>query len=323
MVLARDPRRAHGPSSRSRTAWTSAAYPSSTSRCSSRATRALRATACCAGTIRLMAVPPRPPGGPSAPTLGRERTVRPVRRLPGGRLPAPPTSRRRRARRPRPLLGPVLLVNLAAQVGIVVTGGVVRLTGSGLGCPTWPQCVPGSYTPTVRQAQGGTRTSSSATGCSRSWSVSRPSRSSSSVTAWVLPHGRAPAGSLAFAAVPILGVVAQAVLGGDHRADQPRAGGRRGALPVSMVLVSASTVLLLALTAAGGARRPSVVRGPRRRRRAGRRRRRRPGPRHRCHRLRPALRGRRDAVPVRVRPAIREPGCMPTPSGCSSGSCWR
>ncbi|GAA1987986.1 COX15/CtaA family protein [Microbacterium pumilum] len=29
---------------------------------------------------------------------------------------------------------------LAVQVGIVATGGLVRLTGSGLGCPTWPRC---------------------------------------------------------------------------------------------------------------------------------------------------------------------------------------
>jgi cytochrome c oxidase assembly protein subunit 15 len=29
---------------------------------------------------------------------------------------------------------------LVVQVGIVGTGGLVRLTGSGLGCPTWPQC---------------------------------------------------------------------------------------------------------------------------------------------------------------------------------------
>ncbi|MFP5394508.1 MAG: COX15/CtaA family protein, partial [Gammaproteobacteria bacterium] len=28
---------------------------------------------------------------------------------------------------------------------IVVTGGAVRLTGSGLGCPTWPQCGDGSF----------------------------------------------------------------------------------------------------------------------------------------------------------------------------------
>ncbi len=43
---------------------------------------------------------------------------------------------------------------LVTQMGIVVTGGAVRLTGSGLGCPTWPQCTPGSYTPVPHQAQG-------------------------------------------------------------------------------------------------------------------------------------------------------------------------
>lgn len=43
--------------------------------------------------------------------------------------------------------------NLLAQAGIIVTGVAVRVTGSGLGCPTWPQCTPGSYTPTVQQAQ--------------------------------------------------------------------------------------------------------------------------------------------------------------------------
>lgn len=48
----------------------------------------------------------------------------------------------------------LLVLNVIAQVGIVVTGGLVRLTGSGLGCPTWPQCVPGSYTPVVEQAEG-------------------------------------------------------------------------------------------------------------------------------------------------------------------------
>lgn len=48
----------------------------------------------------------------------------------------------------------LLLLNLVVQIGIVVTGGLVRLTGSGLGCPTWPQCVPGSYVPTVEQEEG-------------------------------------------------------------------------------------------------------------------------------------------------------------------------
>ncbi|XVV01411.1 COX15/CtaA family protein [Actinosynnema sp. CA-248983] len=34
-----------------------------------------------------------------------------------------------------------------AQAGIAVTGSIVRVTGSGLGCPTWPECVAGSLTP--------------------------------------------------------------------------------------------------------------------------------------------------------------------------------
>ncbi|GAB2452987.1 COX15/CtaA family protein [Nocardioides hungaricus] len=38
-------------------------------------------------------------------------------------------------------------VSIVANVGIVVTGGVVRLTGSGLGCPTWPRCTEDSFTP--------------------------------------------------------------------------------------------------------------------------------------------------------------------------------
>lgn len=40
------------------------------------------------------------------------------------------------------------LANLAANVGIVITGGAVRLTGSGLGCPTWPKCTDESYSAT-------------------------------------------------------------------------------------------------------------------------------------------------------------------------------
>lgn len=39
------------------------------------------------------------------------------------------------------------IANLIAQVGIIVTGGLVRLTGSGLGCSTWPMCEPGQFAP--------------------------------------------------------------------------------------------------------------------------------------------------------------------------------
>lgn len=44
-------------------------------------------------------------------------------------------------------LGRLAWATLAANIGIVVTGGAVRLTGSGLGCPTWPRCTEQSYVP--------------------------------------------------------------------------------------------------------------------------------------------------------------------------------
>lgn len=43
---------------------------------------------------------------------------------------------------------------LLLQVLLVVTGGAVRLTGSGLGCPTWPECTEGSYKPIASQIEG-------------------------------------------------------------------------------------------------------------------------------------------------------------------------
>ena len=39
------------------------------------------------------------------------------------------------------------VANLVANMVIVWTGALVRLTASGLGCSTWPQCDPGSYVP--------------------------------------------------------------------------------------------------------------------------------------------------------------------------------
>jgi cytochrome c oxidase assembly protein subunit 15 len=43
------------------------------------------------------------------------------------------------------LLRRLAFASLVANVGIVVTGGAVRLTASGLGCPTWPRCTEESY----------------------------------------------------------------------------------------------------------------------------------------------------------------------------------
>ena len=103
----------------------------------------------------------------------------------------------------------VLFANLVAQVGIIVSGGLVRLTGSGLGCPTWPECVPGSYVPVREQAEGfhkiiefGNRTLTGVLGIL-------------AVLAVVAVWRWAPARRLKIAAVVVLvGVLVQALLGG-------------------------------------------------------------------------------------------------------------
>lgn len=51
-------------------------------------------------------------------------------------------------------LSPILGLLLFFQSALVVTGGAVRITGSGLGCPTWPKCTAASFTPVPHQAQG-------------------------------------------------------------------------------------------------------------------------------------------------------------------------
>jgi cytochrome c oxidase assembly protein subunit 15 len=60
----------------------------------------------------------------------------PLRRL-AGLLPSP-------SLRVQRIIAALVVVS---QGGIAVTGAIVRVTASGLGCPTWPQCFPGSFTP--------------------------------------------------------------------------------------------------------------------------------------------------------------------------------
>ncbi|HOB81090.1 MAG TPA: COX15/CtaA family protein, partial [Ornithinibacter sp.] len=106
-------------------------------------------------------------------------------------------------------LSPILLANLVAEVAIVVTGGLVRVTGSGLGCPTWPECVDGSITPTIEQAEGihkwiefGNRTLTGVLGLLAVATI---------VAVWRW----APRRAMKVAAVTVfVGVLVQAVLGG-------------------------------------------------------------------------------------------------------------
>lgn len=54
----------------------------------------------------------------------------------------------RLARRLGSSLRSLALASLVANVALIVTGAAVRLTDSGLGCPTWPKCTDDSYTTT-------------------------------------------------------------------------------------------------------------------------------------------------------------------------------
>ena len=47
------------------------------------------------------------------------------------------------------------LASLIANIALVVTGAAVRLTSSGLGCPTWPKCTDQSYTTTAEMGVHG------------------------------------------------------------------------------------------------------------------------------------------------------------------------
>lgn len=106
----------------------------------------------------------------------------------------------------------IFIANLVAQCAIIVTGAVVRLTGSGLGCPTWPECVEGSYIPTATQEQGfhkyiefGNRLLTFAL-------VVLAIAAIVAAVADASTRRRRPL--VLLAAIPIVGTVAQAVLGG-------------------------------------------------------------------------------------------------------------
>jgi heme a synthase len=150
-------------------------------------------------------------------------------------------------------LSPVLLANLVAQVGIVVTGGLVRLTGSGLGCPTWPQCVDGSIAPTFEQEEGfhkyiefGNRTLTGVLLVVALLSV-------------VLVWRAAPRRAMKTAAVAVLvGVLLQAVLGGITvlRGLDPMTVSAH--FLVSMALIGAAAYLWFARHEGSGPPRPLV-----------------------------------------------------------------
>jgi cytochrome c oxidase assembly protein subunit 15 len=118
---------------------------------------------------------------------------------------------------PRWLLN-IFRANLIAQVGIVVTGGLVRLTGSGLGCPTWPECVDGSLVPTARQEESWHKLVEFGNRTLTFLLVALAIAALAGALVWARRQkssGAVPRRSIvALAAVPLVGTFAQAVLGG-------------------------------------------------------------------------------------------------------------
>ena len=79
--------------------------------------------------------------------MGVTPDLTPVGAADAARLGDPVTTSGAERSRALRLLHLLAVASLVANVLIVVTGGVVRLTGSGLGCPTWPRCTEESFTP--------------------------------------------------------------------------------------------------------------------------------------------------------------------------------
>lgn len=160
-------------------------------------------------------------------------------------VPAPverPIARHSWLRRPsRRLARGILWANLAGQVGIVLTGGIVRLTASGLGCSTWPQCEPGHFTPATHAASSwhpfiefGNRTVTGQLGVL------------ALLTLWVVWPRRDRARSYrVLGLVPVLGVLTQAVVGGVIVLLDLHPGWVATHFLISMALVAASTALLV------------------------------------------------------------------------------
>jgi cytochrome c oxidase assembly protein subunit 15 len=106
------------------------------------------------------------------------------------------------------LLRRLALASIIANVAIVVTGGAVRLTASGLGCPTWPRCTDESYTTTQEMGvhgviEFGNRLLTFAVGAI-----------ALAVVVAVLLHGARRRALLPLAVGVLLGIPAQAVIGG-------------------------------------------------------------------------------------------------------------
>jgi len=118
--------------------------------------------------------------------------------------PARPVAQLDRWLRSPLLLRRLALASVVLNVLIVVTGGAVRLTNSGLGCPTWPRCVGDSLVPRSKLGINGVIEFANRT----LTFVIGVTLLATAVVAWRQRN------QLRLAVLALLGIPAQAVLGG-------------------------------------------------------------------------------------------------------------
>ncbi|QNN55201.1 heme A synthase [Nocardioides mesophilus] len=148
---------------------------------------------------------------------------------------------------------PAAIASLVVNVLIVVTGGVVRLTGSGLGCPTWPRCTDQSFVPHRELGIHG----AIEFGNRMVTFLLAAVAIATLVVAW--RHGRRSLTRLAF--VLALGVPAQAVVGGITVLTDLNPWIVAFHLLVSLAMIGVSVVLLRRLDEGDGPAEPLVAGG--------------------------------------------------------------
>ena len=125
------------------------------------------------------------------------------------------------------------VASIVANVLIVITGGAVRLTASGLGCPTWPRCTDGSLV----------RTSATVWHGAIEFTNRTLTFALLVVAVATLLAALGQRRQVRLAALALAGIPAQAVPRRHQRADPPEPMGRLGHLLLSMTIIAVTVRL--------------------------------------------------------------------------------
>ncbi len=153
------------------------------------------------------------------------------------------------------LVRKLAFASVVANTLIVVTGGAVRLTGSGLGCPTVPRCTDDSWVPTSEHAQHGVIEFAN-----RQLTFVLAAVSLATLVAVIRGRPRRPA-LVRLAVASFLGIPAQAVLGAVTVLTGLNPWTVAGHFLLSMLVLAVTVVLWWRAGEAADGPRRRVVRG--------------------------------------------------------------